>query len=49
MCPPVIHEQMAALLPDADLVIVEGAGHITTLEAPDAVNAALAAWLAHPA
>ncbi|MBO6552751.1 MAG: alpha/beta fold hydrolase [Roseitalea sp.] len=49
MCPPVIHEQMAALLPDADLVIVEGAGHITTLEAPDAVNAALAAWLARPA
>lgn len=45
MCPPVIHEQMAALLPDADLVIVGGAGHITTLEAPEAVNAALAAWL----
>lgn len=45
MCPPAIHERMAAMLPDADLVIVEGAGHITTLEAPAAVNAALGAWL----
>jgi len=45
MCPPAIHEQMAALLPDAELVIVEGAGHIATLEAPAAVNAALGAWM----
>ncbi|MBO6637760.1 MAG: alpha/beta fold hydrolase [Roseitalea sp.] len=49
MCPPAIHEQMAALLPDAELVIIEDAGHITTLEAPEAVNAALDAWLMRPA
>lgn len=49
MCPPDIHRQMAALLPRADLVILEGAGHITPLETPDLVNAALSAWLARPA
>lgn len=48
LCPPTIHEQMAELLPNAKLLVIEGAGHISTLEAPDAVNAALAAWLGRP-
>lgn len=47
LCPPERHREMAALCADAAaLVIVEGAGHISTLERPEAVNAALAAWLA---
>ncbi len=45
-CPPERHRQITELLPDATLVVVPGAGHVTTLEAPDAVNDALANWLA---
>ncbi|WDS35142.1 alpha/beta fold hydrolase [Pseudoxanthomonas sp.] len=43
--PPAVHEQMAALLPDATLVRVAQAGHLTPLEQPEAVSAALRAWL----
>jgi len=39
------HEEMAAAIPDADLVVLGGAGHFTTLERPGAVTAALRAWL----
>lgn len=35
----------AAAIPDADLVTVPGSGHLTTLEAPAAVTAALRHWL----
>lgn len=43
--PLALSEEMAKLLPDAELVIVETAGHMTTLEQPEAVKAALAGWL----
>jgi pimeloyl-ACP methyl ester carboxylesterase len=43
--PPVLHEQMAALLPDAVLVQVPHAGHLTPLEQPEVVSSALRAWL----
>ncbi|GAA0320179.1 alpha/beta hydrolase [Sphingomonas oligophenolica] len=46
--PPAQHEAIAALLPDAHLVVVEGAGHMLPVEAPDALNDAIAAWLARP-
>ena len=46
--PPSQHQTMADLLPDAQLVIVPGAGHMIQLEAPQAVNAAIADWLARP-
>jgi len=39
------HEFMASLIPNADMVVVQEAGHLPTLEAPDAVTAALRAWL----
>ncbi len=45
-CPPERHRQIAKLLPNAKLVVVPNAGHVTTLEAPDAVNTALSDWLA---
>ena len=45
-CPPARHELMHRLMPRARLEILEGAGHLTTLEAPEAVNAALSDWLA---
>jgi len=47
--PPRQHQTMADLLPDAQLVIAGGAGHMIQLEAPGAVNAAIADWLARPA
>ncbi|MBX9871264.1 MAG: alpha/beta hydrolase [Burkholderiaceae bacterium] len=45
---PAQHEAMAAAIPNAQLVIVEDSGHMTTLEQPQAVSAALADWLRRP-
>jgi pimeloyl-ACP methyl ester carboxylesterase len=47
--PPHQHEEIAAAIPDSELVIVAGAGHMLPAEAPEAVNAAIAAWLDRPA
>jgi pimeloyl-ACP methyl ester carboxylesterase len=46
---PAQHQTIAAAIPDSELVIVPGAGHMVQFEAPDAVNAAIARWLARPA
>ncbi|WP_405110808.1 alpha/beta fold hydrolase [Phaeobacter sp. BS52] len=43
------HEFMAALMPNARLCVVEEAGHLPTLEQPDQVTGAMAAWLAEVA
>jgi pimeloyl-ACP methyl ester carboxylesterase len=40
---------MAAEIPGARLAVLEGAGHISNIEAPGRFNAALAAFLAEPA
>ncbi len=45
LCPVRRHEFMAGLIPGAILEIVEGAGHLPTLEQPDETNAALERWL----
>lgn len=45
LCPLSRHELMAKLIPDARLEIIEGAGHLPTLEQPELTNAALARWL----
>ncbi|MEM6985973.1 MAG: alpha/beta hydrolase [Pseudomonadota bacterium] len=45
LCPLDRHLLMAELLPNAELVVIEGAGHLPTLEQPAATNAALATWL----
>jgi pimeloyl-ACP methyl ester carboxylesterase len=47
--PPAQHEEIAAAIPDAELVIVPGAGHMIQREAPEAVNDAIAGWLARAA
>lgn len=39
------HEFMAGLIPDARLKIIEDAGHIPTLEQPEATTQALRDWL----
>jgi pimeloyl-ACP methyl ester carboxylesterase len=49
LCPPERHRQICALSPHSELVVVPAAGHITTLENPTSVNAALADWLTNPA
>ena len=46
---PKQHRQIAAAIPNSELVIVPGAGHMIQLEAPDAVNSAIAHWLQRPA
>ncbi|GGA02572.1 hydrolase [Elstera cyanobacteriorum] len=48
LCPISRHTDMAQLLPQATLRVIPGAGHLPTLEAPDAVAEALIAWLAQP-
>lgn len=42
---PAQHEAMAAAIPGAQLVVVEDSGHMTTMEQPQVVSAALANWL----
>jgi pimeloyl-ACP methyl ester carboxylesterase len=46
LTPPDLAREMAVAIPNAELVIVPGAGHLSSLEAPDGVTAALAGWLA---
>ena len=46
--PPAQHEAIAAAIPNSELVIVPDAGHMIQLEAPDAVNSAIARWLQRP-
>ncbi len=44
--PPEAHRRIQGLIPGAQLVLVPGSGHMTTMEEPAAVTAAIAAWLA---
>jgi pimeloyl-ACP methyl ester carboxylesterase len=42
------HAFMAELIPYAKLEVIEDAGHLPTLEAPEATTAALRGWLKQP-
>ena len=44
-CPVERHELMHRLIPHSTLTIIDGAGHLPTLERPEETNAALARWL----
>ncbi len=46
LTPPSIGEEMLALLPNASMAVLENAGHLSNLEAPDAFNDALRLFLA---
>ena len=44
--PPAVQQAMASVIPDAQLVLLAGAGHFTPLEQPEALACHIAAWLA---
>jgi len=46
LTPPDLARDMAARIPGADLVVIPEAGHLSPIEAPEAVTAALKQWLA---
>ena len=46
LTPPQASRDMAELIPDAELVIMEDIGHLSTIEAPDEVTDILNAYLA---
>ena len=48
LAPPALHEEMAAAIPGSELVLVEDCGHLSPLEQPEAVTAALRRWLQEP-
>jgi pimeloyl-ACP methyl ester carboxylesterase len=45
LCPLARHEEMHALLPQSTLRVIEGAGHLPTLERPEPTTEALRLWL----
>ncbi|MGH7122853.1 MAG: alpha/beta fold hydrolase [Stellaceae bacterium] len=45
LTPLALHEEIAGLVPGAKLVIVEDCGHLSTMEKPVTVTAALRQWL----
>lgn len=45
LTPPALHAEMAALMPQAQRVVVEDSGHMSPMEQPAAVTAAMRAWL----
>lgn len=45
LTPPKLAEEMAVLVPQAKLVIIEWCGHLSTLERPQQVNQAMRDWL----
>jgi len=46
LTPLALHEEMAAAIANADLVVLARCGHLAPMERPAAVSAALRAWLA---
>jgi pimeloyl-ACP methyl ester carboxylesterase len=45
LTPPELHEEMAAAIPGASLVMIDDCGHLSALEQPERVSAALRTWL----
>ena len=46
LTPVKVSEEMHAAMPDSVLEVIAGCGHLSTMEAPDAVNMILDRWLA---
>ncbi len=45
VCPVSIHEELAAAIPGATLVVIPGAGHLSTIDQPELVTQAMRSWL----
>ncbi|KAA0583275.1 alpha/beta fold hydrolase [Azospirillum sp. B21] len=45
LTPPALHEEMAAAIPGARLVLLEDCGHLSAMEQPQAVTALMRDWL----
>lgn len=43
--PPEQHEPMVVAIPNAHMVVFDGAGHMAPMETPEAVSAALVEWM----
>ena len=39
------HEEIAALIPKSNLVVIEDCGHMSTMERPEAISSAMMRWL----
>ena len=46
LTPVELSEEIAGLIPGANLVLIDNCGHLATMERPDEVNAALRTWMA---
>lgn len=44
VCPVALHEEMAALIPKSKLEVIEGCGHLSTLEQPERVTRCIRSW-----
>jgi 3-oxoadipate enol-lactonase len=47
LTPPALSEEMHRAIAGSELVVMPGAGHLSSFEQPDAFNSALAAFLTH--
>ena len=45
VCPPALHAELVAYRSDAELVGFDGAGHLVTLDQPEALSSALRGWI----
>ena len=45
LTPPDLSEEIAGMIEDAETVFVDACGHLSTMERPEAVNAAMRDWL----
>jgi pimeloyl-ACP methyl ester carboxylesterase len=45
LTPPELSEEITAHIPNADLILIEACGHLSTMERPKIVNTAMRAWL----
>ena len=45
VCTVAMHEEIAAAIPGAELLILDRCGHLSTLEQPERVSEALRRWL----
>ncbi len=48
VCPVSVHEQLAAAIPGARLVVIPEAGHLSTIDQPDLVTQAMRSWFTAP-